>query len=90
MLEAAVEVGLKVNPDYLQLDPDPLGPQHDETKSSVFKYAGKLVRSADPKCPLHDSVIERFEADAVLQYDEVRRYRPDNLREHEKVKHFYK
>lgn len=90
MLDAAVEVGLKINDDYLRLDPDPLGPQHDETKSSVFKYAGKLVRAADPKCPLHQSVLERFKADGVLHYDEVRPYRPETLRNHEKVKDFYR
>ncbi len=89
MVDAAVSVGLKVDDRYLQLSPDPTGPQHDETKSSVFKYAGKLLRKADPNCPLHDSVINRFNASGVLHYDEIKPYRPENLREHAKVKQFY-
>jgi len=89
MMDAAISVGLKVDRDFLQLNPDPTGPQHDETKSSVFKYAGKLTRKADPQCPLHESVIERFQALSVLHYDEMRPYRPENLRNHEKVKHLY-
>jgi hypothetical protein len=89
MADAATAVGLKVNPAYLQLNPDPTGPQHDETKSSVFKFAGKLVRKADPKCPLHPSVLDRFQAPSVLHYDEIKQYRPENLRNHERVKHLY-
>lgn len=44
MLDAATAVGLKFNPAFLQLFPDPAGPQHDETKSSLFKYAKKAIR----------------------------------------------
>lgn len=89
MIEAAKAVGLNVDPAYMQLNPDPAGPQHDETKSSVFRYAKKLVRGIGPDFPLHESVIRRFEAGPVLHYDEVKPYRPENLREHQLVKRFY-
>src|SRR6266540_3067105 len=53
MLKAAASVGLKYEPTLLRLHPDPTGPQHDETKSSLFKYAGKKLRDIKPFFPLH-------------------------------------
>jgi type VI secretion system (T6SS) phospholipase Tle1-like effector len=41
MLDAAVSVGLKHDETVLRLYPDPTGPQHDETRSGVFRFAGK-------------------------------------------------
>jgi hypothetical protein len=90
MVDAATTVGLKINPTLFQLNPDPAGPQHDETKSSVFKYAKKLRRRIGHDFPLHPSVIDRFKADPVLHYDEVKPYRPDNLQEHDLVKPYYR
>lgn len=90
MLEAAASVGMKHDPSVLQLFPDPTGPQHDEAQSSiVFRYARKLPRKIEHDSPLHPSVLERFEAAEVLDYDTMRPYRPDNLKDHDSVKHHY-
>jgi uncharacterized protein (DUF2235 family) len=89
MLDGAQAVGLKYDPNLLRLYPDPTGPQHDETRSSVFKYAKKGVRHLGPDFPLHESVIERFAAGKVLHYDRYQDYRPENLNEHEKTQQFY-
>ena len=63
--------------------------QHDETKSSIFRLAGKKVRAPLPESPLHPTVIERFEAAQVLQYDVMAPYRPEGLRHHDQVSRFY-
>jgi uncharacterized protein (DUF2235 family) len=89
MLDAAVEVGLKYNPAVLQLYPDPAGPQHDETRSSFFRFFQKRSRQVPNDAPLHPSVIERFKAAEILDYDAMKPYRPANLREHNEVKQFY-
>lgn len=89
MLDAATAVGLKHDPSLLRLYPDPTGPQHDETKSSVFKYASHSPRRIGSDFPLHPSVLERFKAKDVLQYDRHAPYRPENLREHRDTRSFY-
>lgn len=83
MLEAAQSVGLKHDPSVLKLYPDPMGPQHDETRKGLFKYAGTIRRKIVPQAPLHESVIRRLEAPEVLQYALYLPYRPENLRDHE-------
>ena len=88
MLEAAVTAGLQYDPSVLKLYPDPTGPQHDETRSSRIHWAKKF-REIPDDAPLHPSVIERFEAAEVLDYDTMRPYRPENLREHNAVKAYY-
>jgi hypothetical protein len=89
MMEAASSVGLKHDPSVLKLYPHPVGPQHDETRKGPFKYAGKIRRKIVPQAPLHESVIRRFEAAEVLQYDLNLPYRPENLREHEVAGKFF-
>ena len=90
MLDAATLAGLKYDPSVLQLYPDPTGPQHDETRSSfVFSIARKLPRRIDNDAPLHPSVLVRFETTEVLHYDTMKPYRPENLRNHGRVKHYY-
>ena len=90
MLEAAARVGLKFDPAAIYTYPDPTGPQHDETISSpLFNRTSKSLRRIGPNFPLHESVIARFQAPAVLHYNVMKPYRPENLREHEKVKGFY-
>lgn len=89
MLDAAVSAGLKYDPRYMHLYPDPTGPQHDERRSLVFRYAGVKGRNIVPKATLHESVVKRFEAPAVLHYDVMKPYRPASLREHEEVRHWY-
>jgi len=90
MLDAAVDAGLKFDSVLLRLYPDPTGPQHDEQKGSIFRFAGLKLRDIGPTYPLHPSVIERFKAAEVLVYDTLMPYRPENLRQHEQVTDFYK
>jgi hypothetical protein len=63
--------------------------QHDECKSSFFKYAGRRDRDPPHDATLHDTVIERFEVGKVLHYDEMRLYRPACLRSHDIVGKYY-
>lgn len=86
MLDAAVSVGLRYDPLVLRLYPDFSGPQHDETRSSFFRFFGKSPRPIPPDAPLHSSVVERLKCSAVLDYDIIRPYRPQNLREHTAVR----
>lgn len=89
MLDAATSAGLKHDPRYLHLYPDPTGPQHDERRKLVFRYAGVQQRKVVKDATLHPSVEERFRIPAVLQYDVMKPYRPLALREHEKVAQWY-
>jgi uncharacterized protein (DUF2235 family) len=89
MLDEAVEAGLKCDVSVLKLYPDPIGPQHDETRSSLFRFAPRVLRDIPNDAPLHPSVLERFRAAEVLDYDIMRPYRPENLRNHEAVKNSY-
>jgi hypothetical protein len=89
MVEAASGVGLKYDPLYLHLYPDPTGPQHDERRKLLFRYAGATTREIDPKAVLHRSVEERFRAPAVLHYDVMKPYRPPSLRNHERARNWY-
>ncbi|MEH2623204.1 uncharacterized protein (DUF2235 family) [Bradyrhizobium sp. AZCC 1719] len=89
MLDAAVAVGLKYDPSLLHLYPDATGPQHDETRSSVFKYAKRAVRNLRNDAPLHPTVLERLQAGKVLNYDRYEDYRPSNLKEHKDAKTFF-
>ena len=47
------------------------------------------IRNIARDAPLHPSVIERFRLAEVLLYDVSGPYRPESLRNHEKVKHLY-
>lgn len=89
MVHAAGEVGLLHDPSVLKCYPDATAMQHDETKSSVFRFARKRIRAPLSEAPLHPSVLQRFAAVEVLQYDEMAPYRPAGLRHHDEVKHYY-
>jgi uncharacterized protein (DUF2235 family) len=89
MLEEAVKAGLKYDASVLKLYPDPTGPQHDEARSSLFRLVPSKLRPIPNDAPLHPSVIERFKAPEVLDYDLMRPYRPENLRNHEAVRAYY-
>lgn len=90
MLKAAVNAGLKYDPSVLKPYPDATGPQHDEARSSIFRFFPKILRTIPEDAPLHPSVVERFQAAEILDYDRMRPYRPENLKDHHAVKHFYK
>jgi len=89
MLDAATSAGLKYDENLLRLYPDSAGPQHDEVKGSIFRFAGSKLRKIGHDFPLHASVLERFAAAEVLNYDTMMPYRPENLREHDAVKRYY-
>jgi uncharacterized protein (DUF2235 family) len=89
MLNAASAVGLKFDPSVLRLHPDPLGMQHDETRSFVFRFARKKPRRVRDDAPLHPSVLERLAAAEVQQHDLSAPYRPENLRTHEQARSYY-
>lgn len=77
-----------VDENYLRIYPDPLGVQHDERKRGSLPWRMGL-RKIENDAPLHPSVIARFEAPAVVHYDEVMPYRPQSLRHHNSVAHYY-
>jgi uncharacterized protein (DUF2235 family) len=86
MIEAAVDSlgdeGLLLDRTVLQPHPAGDGMQHDETRSLVFRLAGKSDRDPVPDAMLHPTVVERFNIAGVLQYDVVAAYRPEALRGH--------
>ena len=84
--------GIKVDKDWLQLNPDPLGPQHDEREPGYLW--GKIkwpraLRQIDPDAILHSSVKARFAAAGVQHFYQTKPYRPDNLAEHDDLKQYY-
>ena len=91
MIEAAQKIpnGLKIDRSVLQLNPAPDGMQHDECRGFVFRFARKIDRTIPTDATLHASVYERFALPAVLQYDEMQPYRPEGLRQHDKLKQYY-
>lgn len=89
MLDAAASTGLKFDPRYTHLYPDPTGPQHDERQSWLLRCAGVRLTDIVPTATLHESVARRFEARAVLHHDVMKPYRPLSLREHENVRQWY-
>jgi uncharacterized protein (DUF2235 family) len=89
MVDEAIKAGLRVDGRYLQLFPDPLGPQHDERRSFLFRLSAAEPRTIREDAPLHPTVIERFKGGEVLHYDRYKEYRPTPLRNHIEAKQFY-
>jgi hypothetical protein len=86
--------GIKVDDRYLQLNPDPLGPQHDACEPGFL--GGRLKvwkeghRQVDTCAILHSSVYKRFDApDGVQHFYSRAAYRPTNLSGHEKLTKYY-
>ena len=76
--------------------PSGTGPQHDECRERSLSIWAKLGlnwrvkhRRIANDAPLHPSVLDRFAATEVLDYDVIAPYRPELLRNHEQVKHYY-
>jgi uncharacterized protein (DUF2235 family) len=84
-----VPSGLKVDRNVLKLYPSAFGMQHDETRGLAFRFAKKIVRKIKDEAPLHPTVLDRFEADRILQYDIEKPYRPEALRTHKQASRFY-
>jgi uncharacterized protein (DUF2235 family) len=85
--------GIKVDDRYMKLNPDPLGPQHDEREpgwfGGRFKWSEGL-REVQTEAILHSTLLDRFAAeDGVQHYYERLAYRPPNLSSHSKVKQYY-
>jgi hypothetical protein len=95
MLAAASMIpdGIKHDPTVLRLNPDALGPQHDEFKNGHWQFAIRdLPRDKnDHVVPViaHKTVYERFSGGYVLQYDVEADYRPAAFREHPDFAHYY-
>jgi hypothetical protein len=98
MLHAAVNLpdgktptgnGIKVDERYLQLNPDPFGPQHDAREPGYFGGHFKWTeghRQVEPCAILHSSVYKRFDApNGVPHFYSRAPYRPTNLSDHEKL-----
>ena len=84
--------GIKVDKSWLQLSPDPLGPQHDEREPGYLW--GKLkwpkgLREIDHDAILHRSVKDRLAADKVQHFYDMKPYRPENLAGHDDLKQYY-
>lgn len=94
MANQAKKAGLIVNSQYLQLFGRPDGPQHDECRVGIsvfgirFKWREQM-RKVVVNATVHASVRDRFNGPEVLIYDEMRRYRPRTLQQHEEYKQAY-
>jgi hypothetical protein len=63
--------GIKVDDRYLKLNPDPLGPQHDEREPGWFRGRFKWtegLREIQDAAILHSTVLERFAASGGVQH----------------------
>lgn len=78
-----------IDDHYLRIYPNSKGVQHDERKNGWMPWKLGLRKIPDD-APLHTSVIERFKADHVVHFDEVKPYRPCSLKSHQSVKKHYK
>ena len=81
---------LIVDKEVLQINGRIDGMQHDETRSSLFRWAKKTLRDPVRDATLHPTVPRRFALKSgVQQYDVTAPYRPEALRTHEKVVKYY-
>lgn len=100
-LRAAVP-DIAIREGLLTTWPDPLGLQHDQRQEVLNMQPGWLrrltsskltwrtkIRPVNELAMLHPSVLDRFAAAVVPQMGEVKPYRPENLRDHEAVRHFF-
>lgn len=84
--------GIKVDRNFLRWSPDARGPQHDAREPGYFwgliKWT-KGLRKIDHDAVLHPTVYERFAADKVRHFYQMKPYRPANLSGHDKLKQYY-
>lgn len=83
------EEKIVVDRTVCQLNPRYDGMQHDETQSSMFRFAGKIIRDPPHDATLHPTVRERFKREEVQQYNVMALYRPEALRNHDDLKTLY-
>lgn len=84
----AVPHPIVVDWTWLHLFPSSKGMQHDECKSGRMPWK-RGMRLIPRDAPLHPSVIERFDAETLLHFDQVMPYRPEALRGHNAVADYY-
>ncbi|MDN3645115.1 DUF2235 domain-containing protein [Pontixanthobacter aestiaquae] len=77
----------------LHMSPDPKGQQHEER---ILKKLGPIQlkwkvkpREVHPEHKLHYSVIQRLETDQVRHPEEIKPYRPEQLRNHPDASQYY-
>lgn len=95
---AAVRHGIKIDRSVLRLYPSADGIQHDERKAGFpilpprlrLTWRERRRQLPGSKTTLHDSVYERFRLNSVVQYDAATPYRPEALRQHERLAKYYK
>jgi uncharacterized protein (DUF2235 family) len=96
----SIPTPLLIDERFVQTFPDPLGIQHDEVKASLELWPrfwpkwGRFGWSAEtrqikPDAALHESVLVRFAAASVPQYDQRAPYRPENLSGHVSTADYY-
>ncbi|WP_051000261.1 T6SS phospholipase effector Tle1-like catalytic domain-containing protein [Bradyrhizobium diazoefficiens] len=95
---AAVPNGLKFDRSVLRVWPDPDGPQHDEVAAgfgSIPRWTGITWTEKARDLPddglhgiIHESVYQRFDAEAVRLFCGFDRYRPKALERHEDFARF--
>lgn len=84
--------GIKVDRGFFRLMPDPRGPQHDAREPGYLWGRIKwkeALRKIDHNAILHPTVYQRFAADKVQHFYEMKPYRPKNLAQHDQLKHYY-
>lgn len=99
MLDCALEVpgNLRFDPAVLRRWPSATGPQHDQVKAGFgwfTRLTGQTWPAAARQRPkagiiLHESVYDRFEADAVPHWEGPHPYRPETLKGYADVAAFY-
>jgi hypothetical protein len=85
--------GLKHDGSVLGLWPNSSGPQHDEQAGSLFKNGSRKLptdAAGVSRSPMHKSVYQRFECGPVLLFNQMRLYRPNNLRTHVDFEQYFK
>ncbi len=100
MADAAANVrnGIKIDRSVLHLYPSADGMQHDERKAGFpiltsllcLTWRERRRKMPGPATTLHESVYERFNLPSVVQYDAAVPYRPEELRQHERLAKYYK
>lgn len=92
----ALDHPLLIDPSKLQLYPDAVGPQHCEIFAQQQQsWWVRLIPWPSAPRKIHDdaeldpSVLARFQAPQIQACDSVGPYRPEALRMHKAVSHFY-
>lgn len=93
---------VKIRDELLVTAPDPKGLQHDEVQSTIYMWPKfvpdwlrkKLTwpmksRSVHEDAQLHPTVLERLTEDQVPHINNIKPYRPENLRGHSKAGSFF-